>query len=324
MDNVSRRGFLGATAGAVGVAAAIGELNMAAAQDNTTQEGAAQMPEKKGLRVGMLTAPFMSESLETIADFAKQAQIASLEIMVEPEAGPLQVVGFDAAKAEAVKKLVADRGLEISSLAFYGNPLEEGKTEEMQAFFRSMIDAAALLGVPTLCTNAGFPAPNMSKVNTIKKVLPKLFNPVIEYAGSKRINIALENWFETNLQGLDTFEALFETFEQKNFGLNYDPSHLYHQQLNYFLPVKLYSERIFHTHAKDCLVDLDERGRVGIYGKNWWRYVIPGYGNINWGEYISFLKYNRYEGVMSIEHEDGAFGREEGFIAGARYLNQFC
>ena len=78
------------------------------------------------------------------------------------------------------------------------------------------------------------------------------------------------------------------------------------------------------THAKDVLVDAEQRARLGIYSRDWWRYAIPGFGNINWGEYISHLHMNRYEGVLSIEHEDYAFDREEGFRHGARYLQQFC
>jgi sugar phosphate isomerase/epimerase len=30
-----------------------------------------------------------------------------------------------------------------------------------------------------------------------------------------------------------------------------------------------------------------------------------------------------YNGVLSIEHEDAAVGREEGFLIGKRYLEQF-
>ena len=86
----------------------------------------------------------------------------------------------------------------------------------------------------------------------------------------------------------------------------------------------MFPKRIFHTHAKDCLVDEGARAHMGIYAEGWWRYAVPGFGNINWGEYTSHLRANGYKGVMSIEHEDAALGREKGFILGARYLEQFC
>ena len=86
----------------------------------------------------------------------------------------------------------------------------------------------------------------------------------------------------------------------------------------------MWKGRIFHTHAKDTLVDKAKRANVGVYGDGWWRYVIPGFGNIDWGEYIAHLRVNGYDGVLSIEHEDGSQGREEGFMRGAWYLEQFC
>jgi sugar phosphate isomerase/epimerase len=52
-----------------------------------------------------------------------------------------------------------------------------------------------------------------------------------------------------------------------------------------------------------------------------WRYVLPGYGRIRWGEFIGTLRQIGYNGVLSIEHEDSAFPAEEGFIKAARYLN---
>ena len=187
-----------------------------------------------------------------------------------------------------------------------------------------MVDAAVLLGVPTLCMQTGMPLPNMSRINQIKQVVPKVYAPIIAYAKEKGIKIAIENWFETCLQGIDTFECLLDTIKDDNFGLNYDPSHLVHQQCNHLLPVTLFGKRIFHSHAKDTLVDVEVRARVGIYGHGWWRYVIPGSGSIHWGEYINHLRMNGYSGVLSIEHEDSALSREKGFVLAARHLAQFC
>jgi len=59
-------------------------------------------------------------------------------------------------------------------------------------------------------------------------------------------------------------------------------------------------------------------------GRGWWRYVIPGYGEINWGVYIARLKDNGFDGVLSIEHEDRALGREEGFLKALEHLSQFA
>lgn len=315
-------------AGAMGAAALVEAANrtVIAADETPASNETGQAPgaKAKGIRVGMLTAPFGNQSLVEVLDFARQAGIPCLEVVADPGSKHIDPATFDAAKADEVKRLLAERKLEISGLACFGDACQPGGAEKFQSHARNMVDTAVSLGVPTLCMQTGMPLPNMTKINQIKQVVPKVYAPIIAYAKDKGIKIAIENWFETCLQGIDTFECLLETIKDDNFGLNYDPSHLVHQQCNHLLPIRLFGKRIFHTHAKDTLVDVETRARVGIYGQGWWRYVIPGSGSIHWGEYLNHLRMSGYRGVLSIEHEDSAVSREKGFILAARHLAQFC
>ena len=115
-------------------------------------------------------------------------------------------------------------------------------------------------------------------------------------------------------------EAVFEVLPQENFGLNYDPSHLLWQGIDYLAAVEKFADRIFHTHAKDCAVNDAALRRVGVQGSGWWRYTIPGTGRIAWGEYLGKLREVGFDGAVSIEHEDRTLGAEEGFRMGAAYL----
>ena len=279
---------------------------------------------EKGVRVGMLTAPFGDKPLVEVLDFAANAGIPCLEVVADPGSKHIDPGTFDAAKADEVKRSLAERKLEISGLACFLDACQPGGQEKFQSHARKMVDAAAWLGVPTLCMQTGMPLPNMDRIAQIKQVVPKVYAPILAYAKDKGIKIAIENWFETCLQGIDTFECLLETIQDDNFGLNYDPSHLVHQECNHLLPVRMFGKRIFHTHAKDTLVDVEARARTGIYSPGWWRYVIPGSGCIHWGEYINHLQMNGYHGVLSIEHEDSALSREKGFVLAARHLALFC
>lgn len=276
------------------------------------------------MKVGMLTAPFAQEPFSEVLDFAEEAAIPCLEVVAHPGSLHINPARFTAKHAAAMTESLLERGLEISALAYYTNTTDAKKAKPIQDHAKKVIDAAALLKVPTVCMIAGMPASGMTKLETIQSVLPKVFKPILTHARKKGVRIALENWFQTCLQGLDTFDALFEAIPDENFGLNYDPSHLYHQECDYFLPVSAYSDRIFHVHAKDTWVDAAVRARVGIYGSGWWRYVIPGFGAIRWGEFITHLRLSGYDGVLSIEHEDTTQTREEGFIRGAAYLEQFA
>lgn len=321
MRTITRRGFLGSTAGAFGAAVLAKTASLTAVSANAQD---ATSPTNKGMRVGMLTVPFGDRPLVDVLDFARTAGISCLEVVADPGSRHIDPGTLDAAKADEIKGWLVERKLEISGLACFQDACRPGGQEAFQNHARKMVDAASLLGVSTLCMQTGMPLPNMTRIAQIKAVVSKVYAPILAYAREKGIRIAIENWFETCLQGIDTFECLLETIRDENFGLNYDPSHLVHQEINHLLPVRMFGKRIFHCHAKDTLIDIETKARVGIYGGGWWRYVIPGSGSIHWGEYINHLRMNGYNGVLSIEHEDSAVSREKGFILAARHLAQFC
>ncbi len=277
------------------------------------------------MEVGMLTTPFENEPLDFLLDFAEATSVSALEIACFPGSRHLDPTKFGKTGAKELSRACEERLLRISALAYYTCDLTvPKKAKAAQETAKKVIDSAALLGVETVCMLAGFAAPGMTKLETIQQVLPGAFRPILAHARKRGVNIALENWYATCLQGLVTFEAMFEAIPDGNFGLNYDPSHLVHQECDHLLPLTQFRGRIFHAHAKDVLIDRAKRARTGIYGEGWWRYVLPGFGVINWGEFVSHLRMNGYDGVLSIEHEDSAQGREEGFARAAWHLEQFC
>jgi sugar phosphate isomerase/epimerase len=324
MNSLSRRTFIGTTAGAMS-AASLASLGVAALTSTAAgAESSAEPKKPKDIRTGMLTAPLRDLPFEEVLNMAKRCHIAALEVVAEPGHPHIDPTTLDAAQADGIKQKLGERGLEISALSNYMNTTAPGKAAQVQEVLKKTIDAAALLGVPAICVGLGMPVRGKSKIQMIKEVIPGLFRPIIDHAKEKGIHVAVENWFETNLQGLDTLDCLMETVPDENFGFNYDPSHLVHQGCDYMAPITMFAKRIFHTHAKDTLVNERRRAYVGVLGHGWWRYAIPGFGNINWGQYVGNLRDVGYKGVLSIEHEDDTFGPEEGFRHGANHLNQFC
>ncbi len=276
------------------------------------------------MQVGLLTAPFGREPLEDVIAFAGANGIEALEIASGPGAKHIDVTSFSDARVSEIMKLLEENKVGVSSLAWYTNMTNVDGREETAKNFRLLVDCAEKLGVGVVCTLAGMPVAGKDKFKTIEEDASVVFPPLVEYAASKGIKVALENWYATNIQGLAHFDKMFEVVPNENFGLNYDPSHLLWQGMDYIAGVDRFAKRIFHTHAKDCEVRDDKLAYLGNQMGGWWRYVIPGFGRVKWGEYIAALRRNGYNGVLSIEHEDGALGREEGFIKGKNYLKMFA
>ena len=269
--------------------------------------------------VGMLTAPFKDWDLSKIARFASKTGIEGLEVVVSPKGGHIDVEKVLTGGAGDVLKIMNANGVRITSLAFYSGRILLEKTD--QEFFRKAVEACTDLDVDVLCCLAGMASPGKNKKETIRTDFKQVYSDLADFAADHGVRLAMENWFATLLQGLDNFDLAFEMVPNKNLGLNFDPSHLVHQQIDYVQAVYHLGERIFHTHAKDTEIVYHRMHYVGIYGGGWWRYRIPGRGQINWNAYISALKDVGYDYVLSIEHEDRFFEREDGFRDGAKYLN---
>jgi sugar phosphate isomerase/epimerase len=275
------------------------------------------------MQVGILTARFGDKPLDYIIAFAGANGIDTLEVASGPGAKHLDTAQFLPADCEWLKSLLAKHGVRISSLAWYTDMTSPANRAELTDQFKKLIEVAKMLEVDVVCTLAGMPVAGKDKMQTIEEDCAAVFPPTVDYAAAKGIKVALENWYATCLQGLAQFDKMFEVVPHENFGLNFDPSHLLWQGIDYIGAVERYGKRIFHTHAKDTEVRDDKLAYLGNQMGGWWRYVIPGFGRVKWGEYIAALRRVGYHGVLSIEHEDSTFGAEEGFVKGKNYLRLF-
>jgi sugar phosphate isomerase/epimerase len=274
------------------------------------------------MHVGILTAPLRKKPLAEVIPWAAQNGIAALEIDVTA-GSHLDASNVDDATVEQILSLTKQHNVRISSLAAYApiTGVPEERAAQSQQTITNAINLAARLNVGIVCTMAGMPVPGKSRAKTIAEDLPGAMRPILDAAGEKGIKIALENWFATNIQHLDHWRQVFDVLPDAHFGLNYDPSHLDWQGIDVLSSVYEFRDRIFHVHAKDVAVNESKLKRVGFGGDGWWRYVLPGYGRIRWGEFITTLRHIGYNDVLSIEHEDDAIPAEEGFEKATRYLN---
>jgi sugar phosphate isomerase/epimerase len=271
--------------------------------------------------VGLLTAPLGNWSFEKLVGWASANGFKGLEVSVSQRSKQVDVDRILSGGAGKIKSLLKSKNVEITSLAFYSIRILENPDE--QQFMKKVIDACAALDVKIACTLAGGPAAGKDKLQTLKEDFPKVFNPLVDRAKEQGIKIAMENWFATNLQGLDHFQAALEAVPDKTLGLNFDPSHLLWQQIDYVEAVHRFRDRIHHTHAKDTEILEYKLRQVGVLGEGWWRYRIPGWGRVNWTAYLTALKETGYDYVLSIEHEDPFFTAEAGFQKAKQFLEQF-
>jgi sugar phosphate isomerase/epimerase len=286
------------------------------------------------MKLGFLTACLPGRSLEEIAAWAAGEGYAALEVAAWPALGDrpftathLDVDGFDAGAADTVTALFDQHGLTLSSLAYYDNNLHPDRDERaaVNAHVAACIDAAALLGVPTVGTFIGRD-PQLSVADNLRTA-EKLFAPLVDRAGEKGVKLVIENcvmegWHPDGYPGnLAYSPELWEWMFDLGLYLNYDPSHLVWIGIDPVEALRPYVDHVAHAQAKDVEVFPERRNRYGWPGKavvredpwdvGWWRYRVPGLGQVDWRRVVDTLYEGGFDGVLSVEHEDPVWGGTE-------------
>lgn len=305
--------------------------------------------------LGFLTGCLGNMPLKEKAKWASLNGFTSLEVPCWPRendrdysGSDIDVANLTQIEADEIKAYFKEYKLTISSLAYYDNNLDRDPARRafVNNHVKKCIDAAVMLQVPMVGTFVGR---NIDK--TIKENFDEfevVFKDIVSYAESKNIKIVIENcdmkgWQIPGLPGTisytpELWEEMFRRVPSKNFGLNFDPSHLVHQLIDYMEPIEKFKDRIFHVHAKDAEVFPERLKKYGVNNRSlydmqddnygYWRYKMPGLGQVDFEKLIKLLKDCGYEGVISIEHEDSFYeGTEEkikeGLKIGFEYLKKF-
>ncbi len=226
---------------------------------------------------------------------------------------------LDADAIAEAKRLAARHSVEVTALAYYDLAFRPPAPEVVTTAYERVFDAADALGVQVIASMSGFDPDRDWDGNV--RLFAERFAPVAERAERRGLRVALENWMgfggrlpfrPVNMGGSpSTWDAWFAAVPSPALGLEFDPSHLYWQGIDHVRALRQYAGRVHHVHAKDTQLLPERRYRDGVNGTSF-RFRIPGYGEINWPEFISALNEIGYDGGVAIEHEDEVYGWPSG------------
>lgn len=268
---------------------------------------------------------FLTNYAEEEVKFASEVGFTSLSFNARPGTS-LEPGKVTPEEIEKIKETVKRYGIYISAIGYYANPLDPDKEKRRETidYLLKVLDICKMLDVKVF---TGFPGRGAGiSVKENISLFKEVFSSIVEKATDNGIKIAFENCHGGGASSPDDWEAIFEAIPSTTLGLEMDPSHLVWQGIDYIKAIYDFGERIYHVHAKDTQILQDILDRKGILGKGWWRFRIPGWGDIDWNQFISALVDVGYDGAISIEHEDPVFSgkrRKEGLILGFKHLSQF-
>ena len=283
------------------------------------------------MKMGLVTAILDKANYEEMIDTLSELGFNCAEVACWPSgkaerryAGVSHIDVNKVLKDDTYAKHILDyakeKGIEISSLAFYPNTMD-GDLEKRKAsveHLKTVIKASHKLGVNMVTTFIGRDQ-NLNLEDNLKLV-KKVWPPIIKLAESLKVKIAIENCpmlFDASQwpggQNIMTsprnWKEVFKILDSEYLGINYDPSHFIWQMIDYIKPIYDFKDKIFHVHYKDIKLFKDKLRDVGIMGYplEYMSPKIPGLGDIDWGKFVSALTDIGYNGFTCIEVEDKSF-----------------
>lgn len=283
------------------------------------------------MKLGFVSAILPELTLEQVFEYAAAVGYRCVEIMCWPPgraerkyAGVthIDVTTITKEKAGKINALCKKYNVEISGLGYYPNPLDPDPEVSKAAVehIKKVILAAEILGLNQVNTFIGRDWKKSVDENWDRFLTT--WKPIVAFAKEHGIRIGIENcpMLFTNdewpggknlAHSPAIWRRMFADIPDSNFGLNYDPSHLVWQQMDWIKPIREFKDRIFHIHAKDVLLKRDALDDVGILATPLKFHLprIPGYGEINWNKFVAALREVDYQGAVCVEVEDDTFGK---------------
>ena len=286
------------------------------------------------MKLGLVSAILPDATFEEVVDYAASVGFTCLEVCCWPKgkaarryAGVthIDLEGLTDEKMKYYVDYAAERGVAISSLGYYPNPLSCDAQEAQVAVehIMALIDVSAKMGVNMVTTFIG-----KDKTKSVEENLElyvKTWTPIVRRAEERGVRIAIENcpmyytkdeWPGGNNLASTPYiwRKMFELIPTNNLGLNFDPSHPYLLGASYTKPLYEFKDRIFHVHFKDIKIyedKVDEYGRFS-HPALWHSPKLPGMGGVDFAAFCSALNDIGYQGHACIEVEDRAY---EGCVA---------
>ena len=298
------------------------------------------------MKLGFVSAILADKTFEEMIDIASELGYGCVEVACWPKGkaerryagvSHIDVENLTKEKIEHIHTYCRQKKVKISSLAYYPNPMDKNleAREKTINHLKKVIEASASLGIHMVTTFIGRDQTKSVEENIA--LFRELWPPLIELAEKKKVKIAIENcpmlfgedqW--PGGQNLFTtpkiWKEIFSIAGSEYLGINYDPSHMIWQMMDYVQPIYDFKDKIFHVHFKDIKLYKERLNNVGTmaYPLEYMSPKLPGFGDVNWGAFVSAINEIGFDGYACIEIEDRAFeGSDDKIIDSLKISKRF-
>ena len=269
--------------------------------------------------------------LEEIAAWAAGAGYEALELAAWPSAGDrpftathVAADALDDRELERVGRALGEHGLTLSALAYYDNNLHPDPQEREAV--HAHLCAASTRPPPSAAAPS---ARSSAATRALGGRQPARGRAGVRAAGGLRRqrgvrlmieNCVMEGWHPDGYPGnLAYSPELWEWMFGLGLWLNFDPSHLLWLGIDPVAALRPtwagWRTRTRRTRRRSrsgatvtASSGASPHGRSDPWDMGWWRYRIPGLGQVDFRRYVDALYEGGFDGVLSVEHEDPVWG----------------
>ena len=240
---------------------------------------------------------------------------------------------------QAVCDRIDERHESILPPEIWGDGKEDGIRQRASENMKNAARAAARFGVPVVNGFTGssiwgylysFPTTTPEIVERGYRFFAEMWNPILDVFRDEGIKFALEvHPTEIAFDIVTAEKALQAVDGRKEFGFNFDPSHLGYQGVDYIGFIRKFGDRIYHAHMKDVYWS-SRPTQAGVFGghlefgdpRRFWDFRSLGRGSIDFESIIRALNEVGYQGPLSVEWEDSGMDREHGAREACAFLRR--
>lgn len=240
---------------------------------------------------------------------------------------------------QAICDRIDERHKGLLSAAIWGDGKEDGVRQRASENMKNAARAAALLGVDVVNGFTGspiwaylypFPMNPPDMVDKAYRFFADMWNPILDVFQEQGVKFALEvHPSEIAFDIVTSEKAVNALGGRREFGFNYDPSHLGYQGVDYVGFIRKFGDRIYHAHMKDVYWS-PHPTQAGVFGghldfgdpRRYWDFRSPGRGSIDFEAIIRAFNEVGYRGPLSVECEDPDMEREQGAREGLAFVRQ--
>lgn len=307
-----------------------------------------------GLKVGIFTVLYNDQPLDRVLHYVAGLGYEAVELAAWKGSTHLDLDRVLSGGASALKRQVSEHGLTISALSNHLEgqlvlgPLDAstddvcpGTPAEKVAYgvrrVKQTAEAAAALDVPVVTGFTGavnwgawyiYPPAHERIFEEGFALLGERWGDILDVFSAHGVKFAHEVHPQEQAYNLETAaQAVKALHGRREFGFNFDPSHLLWQQIDPVVFLKTFGDRIFHAHVKDAELVAENLATSGSIPTGSWtrptrgfRFRVVGWGQVNWRRVMTGLLEVGYDYVLSYEHEDPVMSREDGCEKCIAYL----